>query len=263
MNDKILTLFSVLLLATVVGLMSWSDLHPQNRDSGKGTDAVSGYYADNNATADMVPDDNRPVTIAQGEFRYSPEGKTAFIRQGMPPASFTQRQASILLRFEGMPKDPEKTLAKIKALVKDWENQGTDIAVIFLDYRPENPDFKAYSGFIKAFKKYFLAAPRVLAPVADAAWLDDAKKAGRQLLQEDVPVFLVEINEPEISAELLQKLANLGYRFQLKLPAETLPAGIDWKALQDTGLFAGGLLTLDHRKTFPKEEPKIGIFPKF
>jgi len=261
MNDRILTLSSILLLALIVGVMSWNDMHPQIKNAAQGTDIITGYYADKEATADIIPDDDLPLTIAQGEFGYA-NGKTGFIRQGMPPVTIAQRQVNLLLGFEGMPKNPAETLAKTKALIKSWENQGTSIAIIFLDYRPKNPDFKAYSGFIKALKKYFSATPHVLVPVADISWLDDRQKAGRQLLQEDAPIFLVDINKPQLPAELIRKLANLGYGFQLILPAGTPPAGIDGKALQKTGLFGGASLTLTPHQPFLKKEPAIGIFPR-
>jgi hypothetical protein len=262
MNDKILTLFSVLLLAATVGVMSWYDMHPPSRDTGKEINIITGYYAGPDAAAAMIPNDDLPVTIAQGEFKYTAEGKTEFIHRGMPPATFAQRQLNLLLRFDALPKKPEETFAKIKALIDDWAYQGNIVAVIFLDYRPKNPDFNAYSKFMKGLKKYFLANSHLLIPVADASWFEDRQKAGRQLLRKDTPFFLVELNKPELPAGLLQKLENSGYGFQFKLPAEALSSNFDGKALKKSGLFGGGMLALGPHQNLFKQEPKIGIFPR-
>jgi hypothetical protein len=256
MNDKIITLSSILILALIIGVMSWHDMHPQLKTAAE-ADIVAGYYADKEATAGIIPDDDLPLTIAQGKLDDA-NGKTGF----MPPMTIAQRQVNLLLSFEDIPKNPAVTFSKAKALIASWENQGSNIAIIFLDYRPKNPDFRAYSGFIKAFKKYLAATPHVLLPVIDLSWLDDQHKAGRQLLQQEAPLFLVDLDKTQLSAALIQKLANLKYGFQLVLPAGTLPAAIDGKALQKTGLFGGALLTLSPQQPILKKEPGIGVFPK-
>jgi hypothetical protein len=262
-SDKILTAFSVLLLAATIGVMGWHDLRPQSVDREKEINIVTGYYAGDDATAAMIPGDDMPVTIAQGEFKYTVWGRAEFTRRGMPPATFAQRQINLLLRFDALPKKPEETFAKIKALADDWANQGNIVSVIYLDYRPENPDFNAYSGFMKGLKKYFKVNSHLLVPVADISWIEDRqKKAGLQLLRKDTPFFLVELNKPELPAGSQQKLENAGYGFQLKLPAEAISSDFDGKALKKTGFFVGGMLTLGPHQNLLKQEPKIGIFPR-
>jgi hypothetical protein len=258
MSDKTITLLSALFLALIIGVMSWNDMHPQSKSAAKETDIIAGYYAGEEATAGIIPNDDQPLTIAQGQFDYS-RGKTVFVHRGMPPVTIAQRQVNLLLGFSDLPKNPAATLEEIKALLQSWENQGTEVDVIFLDYRPKKPDFKAYSGFFRAFNKYFQAAPHVVIPVADSTWLDDGRKAGRQMLQDEAPQFLFRMDTPE----LLRNLTSFKYGFQIILPAGSPPGSPEARALEENDHFAGGLLTLSPHMPIPKKEPAIGIFPKF
>jgi len=261
MSDRRFIFLSVLLLAAVVGVMSWRGMHPQPGVA-RQADIVSGYYADVDATAALVPDDGLPVTIAQGTFIYAADKKTGFTFQGMPPALFAQRQVNVLLRFKGMPENPAGTFAKMDSLLEGWKRQGINVSIILLDYRPKTPDFRSYSKFIKAAKKHFSADPHLFVPVADAAWLDQQQKGELRLLREDAPFFLFDAGRPGTSPELLLALESFGYNFQLLLPATGLPAGIGESALRKNSFFGGSLLTLDPRKPFVKREEKIGLFPR-
>lgn len=259
MNEKGLSLFSGLLLAALVGIMSWQSMHPQkNLRLGS---VMAGYFANTETTsASLIPDDSLPVTIAQGTFRYTPDRKTKFQRQGMAPALFAQRQVNALLRFENLPPNPDKTFPEIDKLLQDWKAQGASLTAIFLDYRPAHPDFNAYAAFIRAFKKHFLADPHLLIPVIDTSWLGGRKKQGVRLLQPEVPFFLIELPTQAIPPATLQDLKSFEYSFQLKLPAG--PSRIDQASLQAISLFGGCIYTVDTLHPILKKEKTIGIFPK-
>jgi hypothetical protein len=94
MSDKLVTPLVILLLAIVIGVMSWRDMHPDVGAGENNTNLVSNYHAAYDATPAIVPRD-LPVTISQGSFKYTPQGKAVFTRQGMPPSTFVQQQVSL------------------------------------------------------------------------------------------------------------------------------------------------------------------------
>jgi hypothetical protein len=134
--------------------------------------------------------------------------------------------------------------------------------VIFVDYRPKNPDFKAYSAFLKALRQSFSANPRLLVAVADAFWLEEKHKAGLRLVAEGAAFFLIELPKPELSPEILKKLSGFAHPFRLRLPAGMEFSNGDKLALKKIRTFSGVALTLDPKAPLPQKEKKIGVFPK-
>lgn len=262
MNDRTLTILSVLCLIAIVGIMSWRDMHPVARDRGPAPLTGYAYDAGPDITAAMVPDDNSPVIIAQGEFKYSPDGKTTFTPEGMLPTTFAQRPVSLLLRLDGLPQNPVETLEKIAELEKAWKNQGTDLATVFLEHHEGNPDFKTYTDFLNALRTRFKDSfhPAV---VIHAAWLDEPQRSSLQRMQEYTPHFLIDVPQLPPPPEFLSKLHKTGYAFILRFPAGALPADVDASALNKARFLSGYCFRLDAHKPWPIKEEKVGLFPKF
>ena len=261
MNGKIFPFLSVLFLIAVVGIMSWRDMHPKV-DEGKPEELSSFFYhVDTNITPDMIPNDNNPVTIVLGTFKYASDGKTEWISQGMSPAIFAQRQVNLLLRFDGLPKNPEKTLKKIQSLIKDWEQQGNTLTTIFLDYRPKSPDFTSYTEFLNAAYDRFRLS-HSFGVVADVSWLEPSYKNQLKQLHKNVSVFLVDLPNPKIAPEIFSRLETFGYAYFLRFPAGILPADIDMREYKKLKPLSGIVLTLDPHNPWSRKKERIGIFPK-
>lgn len=268
MNDRLLTILSVIVFIGVVGAMSWHDMHPSQLVAPKNmAPVISSYYAGEKIAFKDIPDDNLSVVVLAGRFSYAADGKMTFTPKGMPPASFAQRQVHILLQFDGMPKDPAKTIDQIQSVAKDWNNAGNDVNAIFMDYRPKNPDFKAYAALINGFKNDYNANPykRInynLAPLVNLSWLNDSMKPGLKSIEEKSAFFLIDLRPQDVTPETAKKLENAGYRYDLRLTAGALPSDIasGKEVLSSIGRY---MVTLTPGVVIPKKEEKIGIFPKF
>jgi len=261
MNDKILPFLSVLFLIAVVGVMSWRDMNPKINE-GKSEELSSFFYhADTGITPAMIPDDRNPITIVLGTFKYASDEKIEWIPQGMSPATFAQRQVNLLLRFDGLPKNPDETLEKMQSLVKDWERQGNTLTTIFLDYRPKTPDFISYAKFLDAAHNSFKLT-NSLGIVADVLWLDLLYKNQLEQLYKNVSMFLFELSHPKIAPEIFLRLETFGYAYFLQFPAGILPVDIDMRDYKKLKSLSGIVLTLDIHKPWSRKEERIGIFPK-
>ncbi|MBI3441498.1 MAG: hypothetical protein HY052_06815 [Proteobacteria bacterium] len=266
MSNKIQTAFFILFFIVLIGGMSWRNMHPQpiNLDShGDAAHTIVGYYLDDRGSAAAVPDDDRPLTIAQGEFKYGPRGETRFTHQGIPPTLFAQRDIRLLLKLERLPKNPEKTFVQIDALLQDWAHQGTSVSSLVLDYHPKKIDFKAYSTFITGLAKHLRLAgtPRAMIAVADTSWLDNSQKTCK-LLEDNIGMFLFEIPSLPLPPALLQAFAHFGDRFQLKLPGTEVPSDNETRALEKIDTFGGSWSTLDAHTHPPKKSDQMVLFPK-
>ncbi len=262
MNNKTFNILSVLCLIAVIGVMSWRDMHPKGGSASTVPMLSLTYFADSAIASAQIPDDNIPVTIDQGEFKYTPDGKTLWAHQGMSPVTLAQRQINLLLHFDGLPQDPAETLEKIQTLTDDWKHQGTGISLLVVYYHPQKPNLKAYTALIRALHNRFKESFNIIA-MGDTSWLEDPLKTGLEPLREYSPWFTIALPHPAISPELLSKLKKFPYSFTLQFPAGVLPADIDMATLKKIGLLEGGILTLDPSKPLPKKEEKIGLFPKF
>ncbi len=245
MTDKFITLSAAALLAIVIGVMSWSDMHPQTaaRQPAAGA-AIVGYFADASATPAMVPNDDRQITIAQGSFKYAANGQMTFTHQGMTPTAFAQRQVNILLQFDALPKNAEETFKKIKSLLEDWKHAGNIVSAVFFDYRPPQPDLAAYAKFLQDFRLFAVPDAYLLVPVVDLAWPAEVNL----LAQNGVPYFLADVTTP---------LPPFPHKFLLRIPAGVLVPDIQH------AFFMGGLLTLDPHSPPPTQKDNIGVLPKF
>ena len=261
MKDKIFPLLSVLFLIAVIGVMSWRDMNPEANSSKPEELSSFVYYADTGITPAMVPDDDNPITIALGTFRYTPDGKTEWISQSMPPAIFAQRQVNLLLRFDDLPKNPQETLEKIQSLRTAWEQQGNTVATIFLDYRPETPDFKSYAAFLDAVYDHFKLT-NGLGIVADISWLDAPHRDLIQPLQKNILLFQVDLPHPNIPPEIFSELEAFGHAFLIRFPADIRPADFDMRNYEKLYSLVGIVLTLDLRKPWLRKKERIGILPQ-
>ena len=261
MKDKIFPLLSVLFLIAVIGVMSWRDMNPEVHSSKPEELSSFVYYADTGITLDMVPDDNNPITIALGTFKNTPDEKTEWISQSMPPAIFAQRQVNLLLRFDDLPKNMKETLEKIQSLKEAWERKGNTIATIFLDYRPETPDFKSYAEFLDAVYDHFRLT-NGLGVVADVSWLDAPHRDIIQLLQKHILLFQINLPHPNIPPEIFSELEAFGHAFLIRFPADIRPVDLDMRNYKKLYLLAGIVLTLDSRKPWLQKKERIGILPK-
>ena len=262
MNGKILPFLSVLFLIAIVGVMSWRDMNPKANSSKKSEELSSFFYhADVGITPAMIPDDRNPITTVLGTFKYASDGKTEWIPQGMSPVTFAQRQVNLLLRFDGLPKNPDETLEKMQSLVKDWEHQGNTLTSIFLDYRPKAPDFISYAKFLDAAHDSFKLT-NSLCIVSDVSWLDPLYKNQLEQLHKNVSVFLFDLPHPKIKPEVFSRLETFGYAYFLQFPTGILPVDIDMRDYKKLKPLSGIVLTLDPHKQWPRKEEEIGIFPK-
>lgn len=256
MSERNLTFFFILCLTLVIGVMSWRGMHPEKATA---PNSAASYYINDKLPTAPIPDDNIPLTIAQGEFRYAQDGSVRFTHKGMLPSLFAQRQVNILLTFATMPKNAAETFSKIEALLQEWKHQGTTISVLFLDYRPPKTDVKAFTAFIQGLKKHFSKDPHVLIPVVDINW---SETQDHQLLLEDIPTVLVDIQKLPPTLAQLGKLSGFKSNFQLRLPVTELSDDEIIGILPKTKFFGGYFLTLDTRKPLTKKSQTIGLFPK-
>lgn len=250
-KDKIFPVVSVMILAALVFWMSWRDMHPElSAPESAGTKLKTfTYYAGPAIKPDMVPNDNLPVTIA--------------VPDGMAPTTFAQRQMNLLFQFNSLPEDAAEAVKKSRAVVRDWETQGNTVVTIFIDYRPQKADPKAYAAFLKAFREEFKNSQNLVV-AADADW----QKEDLRTLAEYTPAFLIETPQADLSFSWLTELAKTGYEFILQFPAGVLPEDVEKttlkqiKAMSDPPAIAGYVFTLDPQKPWPKTEEGIGLFPK-
>ena len=261
MNSKVLNALSILCLIIVVGVMSWRDMHPKMAAEASSSFGMLTYYAGADITPAMVPDDSKPVTVGLGEFSYTPDGKTVWTPQGMPPATFAQRQVNMQFHFKNLPHSPVETIQIIKGVAESWVRKGNTISVLVLDYSADkNPDFKAYADLLKAAHAAFsnIHLGFTIYAGVNILWQKDALKD----LQDYSPQFLIHLPEARISPELLSRLEAFKYNVVLQFPAGVLPGDIDAAALKKLTSLTGVALTLDPHKPLPKKEEKIGLFPK-
>lgn len=251
-TDKTITFAAVLLLAAVIGIMSWRDMHPQKELAGQASENIpTGYFVDSSITPGLIPDDNLPLSIAQGRFKYKPNGKMEFTPQGVPPTLFAQRQITLLLQFDALPKNREETFKKILSLIADWKHQGNIVNGVIFDYRPRRPaaqpDFPAYAEFLAAFRKFSLPDAYLLIPMIDFSW----SKNLALLSQDGIPFFLADLPPANIP------VPAFNHKFQLRVPA-----GVSLPSIENH-LFVGSLTTLDPHSAPPLAKEKLGLFPAF
>ena len=266
MNNKTLNILSILCLIIVIGVMSWRDMHPKL--GAPDAYVFTTYYAGQNITPAMIPDDSMPITIGLGEFSYTPDGKTKWTQQSMPPTTFAQRSVNLQFHFRGLPHNPTDTVQKIKALTDEWVRKGDTVSDIIFDYSPEKPDFKAYSSLLKtAYNE--LSKPKAGNPPqytifasANVLWTDGPQKDALKDLQDNSTQFLFHLPQAHISPELFSKLEVFKYNFVLQFPAGTQPKDINVASIKKLGSLTGITLELDPHKPLPKKEEKIGLFPK-
>lgn len=256
MSERSRIALFALALALVLGMMSWRTMHPEQTSAMHG---LASYYINDDLPAEAIPGDGRPLTIAQGEFRYAQDGTVRFTHQGMPPTLFAQRQVNLLLKFAAMPKNPATTFAALDALMQEWDRQGTAVSALFLDYRPAKPDFKAFAAFIRALKKHFLQNPHILIPVVSPDW---AEMPDHKLLLDDIPAVLVDLRQFPPTQVQSDRLSRFEYNFQLMLPATALPDDEIMDILPKPKTFGGYFLTLGPHHTRVRKEQAIGLFPK-
>jgi hypothetical protein len=256
-TNKAFNMAAVLALALLIGIMSWNDMHPKIQ-AGHGSQARTfAYHAGLDITSPkMVPEDNLPLTIEQGTFSYT-KGKTEFTHEGMAPVTFAQRQVSLLFRFTGLPSDASDAIKGIKDQITAWQHQGTDIVILFIDYRPTNPDFKAYAALLAELHKAFKTTDPLVA-VADPSWLQNPEQSFG-LLQDNVSSFLLPLPEKPLSADTMMKLRSLKYNFIALVP-EGNAATLD--ALDNLPFLSGSSVRLDPHKLRGKKKETIGLFPK-
>lgn len=265
MNSKILNSLSVLCLLAIIAVMSWRDMHPRIEIRNSPVVSLLTYYAGPDITADMVPDDGRPLTIDAGDFSYAPDGKTVWTPHGMLPTTFAQRQMILQFNFNSLPQNPVQTIEKIQAVADEWMRKGDTINTFIFNYSPAKVDLKAYKALLQAAydkfsKKSPLSIKRYLVFASiNIQWGSEALKA----LQEDSPRFLVHLPQTHISQECLSKLAALKYNLILQYPAGTRVEDIDISALQKLSSLSSITLALDPRRPLLKKEEKVGLFPKF
>ena len=262
MNNKILNSLSILGLIVVVGVMSWRDMNPKiDTDTSSALGMIT-YYAGTGITPAMIPNDNSwPITVGLGEFSTTPDGKTVWTPQGMPPTTIAQRQINLQFHFNSLPRDPAETVKKLKAIAEDWKHKGDTINVLVLDYTPEKPDLKAYSALLKAAHDTFIKSYVIYAGV-NILWAEGPQKEALKDLQDNSPQFLIHLPQAHISPELFSRLEAFKYNSILQFPAGTLPGDIDALSLKKLGSLTGVTLALDPHKPLPKKEEKIGLFPK-
>ncbi len=265
MNNKVINALSILCLIVVIGIMSWRDMNPKSNIDEAYRSEMATYYAGANITPEMIPDDSMPITIAVGEFSYTPDGKTVWKPQGMPATTFAQRQINLQFHFNGLPHNPAETIEKIKAVAEDWKHKGDDPAILILDYSAEKPDLKSYAALLKTthddFKKNHID-PYTIYSVINIQWLEGSKKEAIEELQDDSTVFLVQLPQAHISEDVFSKLDSIKHNLALQFPSGTQLGDLDMPRIKKISSLIGVTLTLDPHKPIPKKEEKIGLFPK-
>jgi hypothetical protein len=262
--NKILNRFSILCLIAVIAVMSWRDMNPGPKTDDTQALNIRSYYAGPDITPDMIPHDNRPVTIDVGVFSYAKKGELVWAPHGMPPGTFAQRQVYLRFNFKGMPQHPEKTLEKIQAVAKAWRQKGNSVSAFVLNYAPEKADFGRYSALIQAAYNKFTnvnssrGSKTLIFAGINTGWGAEALK-GFQYYTAD---FLIELPQGAVPAEMLTRLAALERNFSLQYPSGMLPDKADVEKLKKIDFMKGVVLTLDSRKPLPKNENKVGLFPK-
>jgi len=264
MNSKILNSFFIFCLIVVIGVMSWRDMHPKVATDTSSSLGMLAYYAGDGITPEMIPDEGGvrlSVTVGVGEFSYTLDDKAVWTPHGMLPATIAQRQVNLQFHFKDLPKNPDETIKKIKAVTEDWVHKGDLVTTLILDYSPVNADFKDYTALLKAAHEAFKKSYVIYAGI-NVLWADGPQKDMLKELQDESPQFLVHLPQVHISQELLSKLAALKYNVILQYPAGTQMGDIDRADLKKLNSLAGVTLTLDAHKPLPKKEENIGLFPK-
>jgi hypothetical protein len=258
MKAKISSIAPILGLVVIIGIMSWRDMHPTAPS--RAPLMPIAYYAGADAMPALVPEDSVPVIIYQGKISYTSDGKAVWTDTGMKPATFAQRQVNLRLQFTSLPKDLVETEEKIQSLATEWQHQGSAISIIFVDYRPANPDFTAYAAFLRALHAHFKEFNFGI--VADESWLQEPLKSHVPELQ-DYVMTLVDLPAPAISPELFAQLEQFHFNAIMRFPAGVSNADVDKTIFEKLKYSSGFALTIDPHAPPVKKEEKVGLFPKF
>lgn len=263
MSNKALNIFYALCLIGLVGVMSWRDMHPTAAPVKVTTPTLFTYHAGADIpSSSAVPGDTMPVSVFQGMLAKDADGKVVWTPQGMAPATFVQRQVSLVLRLKALPPDPVETFRRIEERVNEWKRQGTVVAALVMEYAPEDGDFGAYADFLEAAYAHFTGKQIILAGTEDSA-LPAFKKADLGRMVRAAPMVLIGLSEPRISPERMAELKALEYGFILRFPVGVLPQDIPLKPFEDMPMFRGFSFTLDPHNPWPKKGSEVGLFPKF
>lgn len=255
MRSKVFSALSIVALFTIVGVMSWRDMHPTlNKGPVTPVLALLGYQVNADIPLQMIPDDSTPLTIYAGRFN----GGGEWVADGMAPTIFAQRQVNLRIGFEALSANSTETLKKIQVVVQDWERQGNILSDLYLDYRPENPDFKTYADLLQVLHAHFKSSHRLIVAV-DTDW----DSASLQPLQSYVALFLAVVLQPDPTPEILSQLGKFGYGFSIQFPTAVMPAKLDIGSLRKNTLLVGVVLTLDPHKPLPQNKKKIPVLPRF
>lgn len=261
MNDKIVNGLFGLGIVTLIGVMSWRDMHPAviSNDANWVQNEIS-YYAGGNIAAGMIPDDSKPVTINVGTFNYGAGGKLAWAPHGMPAATFAQRQINLQFDFSSLPKDPAATIKKIKAVSEEWVHKGDAVNVLILNDTEPKVDVAAYDALNKVVYETFRRTHSfIIYDGINVAWPEATLKT----LQQNSSQFVVQLPEIHIAPELFARLKVIKYNLVLRYPVGAMANDLDVAMLKKLSNLSGVELTLDANKPLPKKEDAVGLFPKF
>lgn len=257
MKKKTFTTLSFILLAAVIGVMSWRDMHPSLPKETEKALPLYSYHIPSLPSVNIVPDDNVPLTLNAGSFKYTQQGKTEWV-ENIKPVIFAQRQVNLLFHFDNLPANPEETVSKIQSVINGWTQQGNMVSILFIDYRTKTPDLKAYSLLIKKLHDRFKNKNNLIATaplVGDASSLEPFASS--------VVLFLIPLESAELTPSIVSALTKFKYGFSILLPAGTSLKDMDLKTLHQIPSLSGIDLTIDPTKPKPSTEVKIGILPKF
>jgi len=264
MKNKILTIFAVLFLIGSIIFVNWKSFHHEARvdvSTVKSINIVSGYFLGFGEKPDIIPDDQRPVTIAVGEFKKINKDKVKFVKRKLGYVTLAQRQINILFIIDILPDNFIPIIDQIKESLKMWQLQGNEISAVFLDYRPKKPEFKKYLEFTRAFRKHI---PNIhILPVLSLSWLNNKKYSDYLLLKDKASFFLVAMDKEENTTENIKKLDTVGYGYRLRLPKGYLSSDVDAKTIVNSKGFGGAMANIDSKRIIKEKKIIIGIMPKF
>lgn len=269
----ILTTIAFLFVVSVTLFLGWNEYQMAKRKADgpivKKVTMYSEYYLDAETDPTQVPDDSKPLLAYAGEFKFN-EGSNEpiFIPNGLKPYTFAQRVTNVMFKLNSIPKDTMPLRRKIMDIKNSWKIKGNELQAFFIDYRPENPDFKAYNQFLYDLKrasddfKYQNVNYHVVFTM-DNKWLKSGK-GDYKILKENTPLaFIMPSIQDLQSEEYLTKLENVGMAFKVKFPIGFEDANFDRSRLKQASGYGSGMKVIDKDFVKPDDTLQLTFMPTF
>lgn len=248
MNNKFLGYFFLIFVVTLVGWMSWQDMHPPKKeDSALPKILPFAYYVDETLPPQFVPDGNFPLILS------NPEMETSGINMRKV---FVQRAISPVYKA---PFD----FGKIKTSVQKWKKDGALVNVIVLQDTWNNAPSDDVLPLIQKLRNPHERLELTVFTKINLEDINEESIARLKTLSNEIAGVIVTFEKDEKTETVLQKVKSMGMPYQLLLPSGITTENVDDGFFFEDSNLRGYILTADETTQSTLKKYDVQISPQF